>query len=78
MINYAHEKIAAQQMSYFMKKQAPIDFFSAFLAAAADPELKAKAIEGFSERQKKREAEFAKQAASRAPGPNFYNRSYDI
>lgn len=61
-----------------MTKQASIDFFSAFLAAAADPELKAKAIEGFSERQKKREAEFAKQAASRAPGPNFYNRSYDI
>lgn len=63
------------------KKNEQVDpncFFSRFLAAAADPVRRANAIKGFPERQAKREAEFERQAALRAPGPEFYNRRYDI
>lgn len=52
--------------------------FEKFLKAVKDPELKKKALEGFDERQKRRESEFAEKAKKTEPTDAFYNRRYDI
>lgn len=60
------------------KPEAPKIDFSKFLALASDPENRARAIAGFAERQKAREVRFQQEAEQRAPGPDFYDRRYDI
>lgn len=52
--------------------------FDKFLLAAADPELRKKAMAGFSERQAERERRFAEEDKKRRPSDQFYRRRYDI
>lgn len=43
-----------------------------------DPGASKRAAEGFGERLRQREREFAKESRSRSPSPGFYDRRFDI
>lgn len=52
--------------------------FEALVKMANDPQKKAEAFAGLSQRQLRRDAEFEEEARKRMPGEHFEDRSYDI
>lgn len=52
--------------------------FKALAKMMESPEQRAKAAEGFAERQKEREKQFIKDGKKWEPSAKWYERSYDI
>ena len=55
-----------------------VEKFERLIKLAANSEADKKAVEGFSERQKSRNAAYAEKAKSQSPDDAFYAKSYNL